>query len=113
MTNKKIKTKVFLIIILLEIIALIGAIFWLVRFDNKEYKKICSTPPHSFWLEEDLEIIFLTTQVNVLDIDNHGDGNMILKISVYHEGGYRIYHCLYVVERIWIATFKWKFERYV
>lgn len=83
----------------------------LVGLDLVRYDKICSNPPNKLWLEEDLEMVFLTTQVNVLETDNLGDGNLIVKIRVYDEGAYHIYRCLYKVKRIWIGVFEWEFER--
>ena len=108
--SKKCKNR----IITLSLIAFaIICIFLIVKLDIKRYEESCSNPPGEFWIEEDLEIIFLTTQLNVLEIDNQGDGLLIVKVRIYDEGAYRIYRCLYKVERRWIGDFVWKMERYV
>lgn len=101
------------IINLLLIALVIVGIFLIVKLDIKRYDETCSNPPGEFWIEEDLEIVFLTTQVNVFEIDNHGDGLLIVKVRLYDEGAYRTYRCLYKVERKWIGDFVWEFERYV
>jgi len=101
-------------IIALSLIAFaIACIFLIVKLDIKKYDEACSNPPHEFWIEEDLEMVFLTTQVNVLEIDNNGDGLLIVKVRLYDEGAYRTYRCLYKVKRRWIGDFAWEFERYV
>lgn len=84
----------------------------LIKLDIERYDTACSNPPHRFWIEEDLEVVFLTTQVNILEIDNGGDGFLVVKVRIYNEGAYRTYRCLYKVKRRWIADFVWKFERY-
>lgn len=103
----------------IKIIALLLILFTIVCFflkgkiENKRYDEACSNPPSKIWIEEDLEIVFLTTQVNVLEMDDQGNGLLIVKVRIYDEGAYRIYRCLYKVERRYVADFFWKFERYV
>lgn len=102
-----------IIIVCLLAILIMVCIFFIVKIDIKRYDETCANPPGKFWIEEDLEMVFLTTQVNVLEIDNHGDGLLIVKVRLYDEGAYRTYRCLYKVERKWIGDFIWEFERYV
>ena len=100
-------------IIVLSLIAFaMVCVFLISKLDIKRYGETCSNPPSEFWIEEDLEMVFLTTQVNVLEMDDY-DGDLIVKIRLYDEGAYRTYRCLYKVKRIWIGVFEWKFERYV
>lgn len=107
--SKKCKNR----IITLSLIAFaIICIFFIVKIDIKRYDETCANPPGKFWIEEDLEMVFLTTQVNVLEIDNNGDGLLIVKVRLYDEGAYRTYRCLYKVERRFIADFVWEFERH-
>ena len=101
-------------IIVLSLIALaIVCIFLIVKLDITRYDETCSNTPGEFWIEEDLEMVFLTTEVYVLEVDNLGDGLLIVKVRLYDEGVYRTYRCLYKVKRRWIGDFVWGFERYV
>ena len=100
----------------LLIILTIVCLFFVVKLDIKRYDETCCKTPSKIWIEEDLEIVFLTTQVNVLEIDNQGDGLLIVEVLLYDEydeESYRTYHCLYKVKRRWIGYFVWEFERYV
>lgn len=106
------KVKEITILCLLVILTIV-CIFFVVKIDIKRYDKTCCNPPSKIWIEEDLEIVFLTTQVNVVEIDNQGDGLLIVKVRLYDEEEYRTYRCLYKVKRRWIGYFVWEFERYV
>lgn len=103
----------FLIVILFLTILSATVVCFIVQLDKKRYDEACSNPPSKIWIEEDLEMVFLTTQVNVLEMDDQGDGLLIVKVRIYDEGAYRIYRCLYKVERRYIVDFVWKLERYV
>ena len=111
--DERTSKNLFLIVILFLTILSVTVVCFIVQLDKKRYDKICSNPPSEFWIEEDLEMVFLTTQVNVLETDDLGDGLLIVKVRIYDEGAYRIYRCLYKVERRYVADFFWKFERYV
>ena len=102
------------VIFIFSVIALaIICIFLIVMLDTKRYDEACSNPPSKVWIEEDLEIVFLTTQVNVLEIDNRSDGVLIVKVRIYDDGAYRIYRCLYEVKRYRLSYYAWKLVRYV
>lgn len=101
------------IFIFLVIVLVVICLFLIVRLDRKRYDEACSNPPSKVWIEEDLEIVFLTTQVNVLEIENHSDGVLIVKVRIYNEGAYRIYRCLYEVKRYRLSYYTWEFVRYV
>lgn len=101
-------------ILYLSLIAILTVfLFLIIIFDIKKYDETCSNPPNEFWIEEDLEMVFLTTGVHILDIDNLGDGLLVVEVEVYYEEGYRTYRCLYKVERRWIGDFIWEMDRYV
>jgi hypothetical protein len=106
------KYKDIIIDCLLTILIIVG-IFFIVKIDIKRYDETCCNTPGEFWIEEDLEMVFLTTQVNVIEIDDLGDGLLIVKVLVYDEESYCTYRCLYKVKRKWIGVFVWEFERYV
>lgn len=108
--NKKFKNG----IMTLSLIAILTVfLFLIIIFDNKKYDETCSNPPNEFWIEEELEMVFLTTDIYVLDIDNLGDGLLVVKVEIYDEGAERIYRCLYKVKRRWIGDFIWEMDRYV
>lgn len=113
--NMKRKTKniIFIIYILSMIVLSAISILLIVKLDNKRRDEAYSNPPGEGWLEEDLEEIFLTTQVNVLEIETHSDGHLIVKVCIYDEDAYRIYRCLYEVKRYQLAYYTWEFVRYV
>ena len=98
--------------IFILVVLAIASIIIIAYVDKETYGETCSSPPSEFWIQEDLEFIFLTTELSVLEMDDY-DGDLIVKICIYEEGAYRIYRCLYQVKRIWIGAFEWKFERYV
>ena len=102
------------VIFIFSVIALVViCLFLIVRLDRKRYDEVCSNPPSKIWIEEDLEMVFLTTQVHVLEIDDQSDGVLIVKVRIYDEGAYRIYHCLYEVKRYRLSYYTWEFVRYV
>lgn len=95
-------------------ILIMACVFFIVKVDIKRYAETCANPPSEFWIEEDLEMVFLTTQLYVMDIDNQGDGLLIVKVKLYDEGTYHTYRCLYKVKRKRpCGNFVWEFERYV
>lgn len=101
------------IFIFLGIVLVIICLFLIVRLDRKRYDEACSNPPSEVWIEEDLEMVFLTTQVHVLEIDDQSDGVLIVKVRIYDEGAYRIYRCLYEVKRYRLSYYTWELVRYV
>lgn len=102
------------VIFILSLIVLVAiCIFLIVILDIKRYDEACSNPPSEVWIEEDLEMVFLTTQVHVLEIDDQSDGVLIVKVRIYDEGAYRIYRCLYEVKRYMLSYYAWEFVRYV
>lgn len=108
------RQKLGYVIFILSLIALIGiSIFWIVMLDIKRRDEAYLNPPDKVWLEEDLEEIFLTTQVNVLEIVENRAGSIIVKARIYDEGAYRIYHCLYEVKRYQLSYYTWELIRYV
>lgn len=113
--NMKRKTKniIFIIYILSMIVLSAISILLIVKLDNKRRDEAYSNPPDKAWLEEDLEEIFLTTQVNVLEIVENSTGSIIVKVRIYDDGAYRIYHCLYEVKRHELSYYVWELIRYV
>ena len=108
------RQKLGYVIFILSLIVLIGiSILLIVKLDIKRRDEAYSNPPDKVWLEEDLEEIFLTTHVNVIEIVDNGRGSLIVKARIYDDGAYRIYHCLYEVKRYQLAYYTWELIRYV
>ena len=101
-------------IMTLSLIAILMVfLFLIIIFDIKKYDETYSNPPDEFWIEEDLEMVFLTTELYVIDIDNLGDGRLVVKVKLYDEEGETIHRCLYKIERRWIGDFIWEMDRYI
>ena len=108
------KQKLGYVIFILSLIAFIGiSIFLMVMLDIKRRDEAYLNPPDKVWLEEDLEEIFLTTQVNVIEIVDNGRGSLIVKVRIYDDGAYHIYRCLYEVKRYQLSYYTWELIRYV
>lgn len=102
---------IILILSLLIFIAICLSL--IIILDRERYDKACLSIPSKIWIEEDLEMVFLTTQVHVLEIENEGDGVLIVKVRICDEDEYRTYRCLYKVKRYELAYYTWEFVRYV
>lgn len=109
----RLKNVIFILLLIVLVAIFIFLIVMLVKLDIKRYDEACSNPPSEVWIEEDLEMVFLTTQVNVLEIENQSDGVLIVKVRIYDEGAYRTYRCLYEVKRYELAYYTWELVRYV
>ena len=88
-------------------------------YDRRKYDEACSNPPGEMWIEEDLEAVFLTTQLTVLEIDDSGDGSLVVTVCIYdeyydeyEEKAYHVYRCLYEVKKH-VGYYSWEFIRYV
>lgn len=102
------------IILILSLIIFIAiSLVLIIILDSERYDKACSSTPSKIWIEEDLEMVFLTTQVHVLEIENEGDGVLIVKVRIYDEDEYRTYRCLYEIKRYRLSYYAWEFVRYV
>ena len=69
--------------------------------------------PSKIWFEEDLEETFLTTNVCVLDIDDPGDGMIIVLIKIGIDNQEQYYRCLYTLKSFDSLNWHWELVRYV
>lgn len=106
--------KPILVICMATIVVIILATACVKKFISK-YNECVERVPSSDWFEEDLEETFLTTCVHVLNIDDDGDGRVV--VEIYVEGvngcGGTYYRCLYAIDIIDIFNIHWALVRYI
>lgn len=94
------------------LLAIFGT-FW-VKKSRANYNYCIDNIPSASWFEEDLEEPFLTTSVYVLDIDDEGDGFIIVQIYIEEPNGWgRYYRCLYKLKSFDSLNWHWELVRYV
>lgn len=87
--------------------------FW-VKKSISNYNYCIDNIPSANWFEEDLEGPFLTTGVYVLDIDNEGDGLVVVQIYIEEPNGWgRYYRCLYRLKSFDSLNWHWELVRYI
>lgn len=69
--------------------------------------------PSKIWFEEDLEETFLTTNVCVLDIDDTGEGQIIVLIKIWIDNQEQYYRCLYKLKSFDSFNWHWELVRYL
>jgi hypothetical protein len=93
--------------IVFEII-LIAMIFTLVKIWKKNYNGKLNNPPSKVFVEEDLEIVFLSTQVEVVEIDEEGE----IVVYTVKANGYK-YKVLYqLCSTNYIGHYTWRYVRH-
>ena len=109
MKNKNTKKKIISIISLVaSITAFVVMIVSLSSLKEKNYKYCLENPPSISWIEEDLEPIFMTTGVCVLDEDNEG------KDIYYKVNANNFYYTVrYSIAKDSVISFKWKYKNYI
>lgn len=91
--------------IVFAIVLIVFMIFALGKICKKTYNDKLNNPPSRFFVEEDLEIVFLTTQVEVVEIDQD------VEIVVYtvKANGYK-YKVLYkLCSTNYIGHYTWQY----
>lgn len=69
--------------------------------------------PSENWFEEELEKKFLTTDLYVLDIDDMGEGQIIVLIKIWIDNQEQYYRCLYKLKSFDSLNWHWKLVRYI
>ena len=83
-------------------------ISFIVKICKKNYNAQLNNPPSRFFVEEALESVFLTTQVEVVDIDEEGD----FVIYTVKANGYK-YKVLYTLcSTNYIGHYTWRYVRH-
>jgi hypothetical protein len=99
---KQIIAVVFVSILIAFMISII------VKICKKTYNDKLNNPPSRFFVEEDLEIVFLTTQVEVVEIDEEGE----IVVYTVKANGYK-YKVLYqLCSTNYIGHYTWRYVRH-
>ena len=69
--------------------------------------------PSETWFEEELEKTFLTTDLYVLDIDDTGDGMIVVLIKIGIDDQEQYYRCLYTLKSFDSLNWHWELVRYI
>lgn len=105
--------KIILAICIAAVALVVLVTFW-VKKSISNYNDCIDNVPSAFWFEEDLEEVFLTTSVYVLDIDYEEAGLAVVEIYVEEPNGWgRYYRCLYKVKTYDLLNWHWELVRYV
>lgn len=95
------------------VVTLVALVTLWVKKSKSNYNDCINNFP-SFWIDEELEDVFLTNGVYVLDIDDDGEGFVIVEINVSEpNGGDRYYRCLYKVKSHDSFNWHWELVRYI
>lgn len=94
------------------VVLVILVTFW-VKKSISNYNECIDNIPSAFWFEEDLEETFLTTDVYVLDIDDTGDGMIVVLIRIGIDDQEQYYRCLYTLKSFDSFNWHWKLVKYV
>lgn len=79
-----------------------------IIIDEKAYNSCLDNPPDTNWVEEDLERVFMTTDVCCLDWDQE-ENHAFYDVSA--NGFY--YRCHYVISRSLLSKPHWKYKNYI
>lgn len=94
------------------VVLVILVTFW-VKKSISNYNECIDNIPSEIWFEEELEETFLTTDVEVLDIDDTGDGMIIVLIKIGIDDQEQYYRCLYTLKSFDLLNWHWKLVRYI
>ena len=84
-----------------------------VKKSIENYNECIDNIPSEIWFEKDLEETFLTTNVCVLDIDDPGDGMIIVLIKIGIDDQEQYYRCLYKLKSFDSLNWHWELVRYI
>ena len=93
------------------LLAILGT-FW-VKKSRSNYNYCIDNIPSENWFEEELEKTFLTTDLYVLDIDDLGDGQIVVLIKIWIHDQEQYYRCLYKLKSFGLLNWHWELVRYV
>ena len=94
--------------IVFAIVLIVFMISIIVKICKKTYNDKLNNPPSRFFVEEDLEIVFLTTQVEVVEIDEEGE----IVVYTVKANGYK-YKVLYqLFSTNYIGHYTWRYVRH-
>ena len=94
------------------VVLVILVTFW-VKKSISNYNECTDNIPSEIWFEKELEKTFLTTDVYVLDIDDTGDGMIVVLIKIGIDDQEQYYRCLYTLKSFDSLNWHWELVRYV
>ena len=93
------------------LLAILGT-FWVKKYISN-YNECIDNIPSENWFEEELEKTFLTTDLYVLDIDDAGDGQIVILIKIWIHDQEQYYRCLYKLKSFDLLNWHWELVRYI
>lgn len=99
--------------ICIAVVALVVLVTFWVKKSISNYNYCIDNIPSETWFEEELEKTFLTTDVYVLDIDDTGDGMIVVLIKIWIHDQEQYYRCLYKLKSFDSLNWHWELVRYV
>lgn len=94
------------------VVLVILVTFW-VKKSISNYNECIDNIPSETWFEEELEKTFLTTDLYVLDIDDMGEGQIVVLIKIWIHDQEQYYRCLYKLKSFDSFNWHWKLVKYV
>lgn len=94
------------------VVLVILVTFW-VKKSISNYNECIDNIPSKIWFEEELEETFLTTDVDVLDIDDTGDGMITVLIKIGIDDQEQYYRCLYTLKSFDSLNWHWELVRWI
>lgn len=99
--------------ICITVVALVILVIFWVKKSIENYNECIDNIPSETWFEEELEKTFLTTDLYVLDIDDPGDGMIIVLIKIWIDNQEQYYRCLYKLKSFDSFNWHWELVRYI
>lgn len=94
------------------VVLVILVTFW-VKKSISNYNECIDNIPSKIWFEEELAETFLTTDVDVLDIDDTGDGMITVLIKIGIDDQEQYYRCLYTLKSFDSLNWHWELVRWI
>lgn len=92
------------------VVLVILVTFW-VKKSISNYNECIDNIPSETWFEEELEKTFLTTDLYVLDIDDMGEGQIVVLIKIGIDDQEQYYRCLYKLKSFDSLNWHWELVR--
>lgn len=103
----------FILTICIGIVVLVILVTFWVKKSISNYNECIDNIPSETWFEEELEKTFLTTDLYVLDIDDMGEGQIIVLIKIWIDNQEQYYRCLYKLKSFDSLNWHWKLVRWI
>ena len=101
------KKKTIILLYLVIIVIFVSCIVY-GHVNKTNYNKTINNPPNQDWLEEDLEKVFLSTDVYVYPNIEHIDKDMFLTVRANG-----LYYKVHYYLKQSFASWYWEYDRYI